>query len=92
MFSPSPARSIMILFHLFSAISTRARWGIDSSESVYSAFAGMFCLEEYNNISSELISFCDKMFKTLLTQHLFYDMNVAQVYLSLILFILGHDD
>jgi hypothetical protein len=47
----SKIRSIMVLFHLYSSIATRVKWGIDSSDKVYDVFSKSFCLSEYNSIN-----------------------------------------
>ncbi|KAL4432245.1 hypothetical protein ABPG74_020213 [Tetrahymena malaccensis] len=85
-------RSIMLLFHLYSSIATRLKWGIDEQDGIYQKFSKTFCLPEYDNVNSEMIDFCENMINFMIKNNLFYDSNVAQVYLSLILFILGNDD
>lgn len=67
----------MILFHLYSSIATRLKWGIDESDGIYQRFAKTFCLTEYDNINSEMIDFSENIINFLIKNNLFYDSNVA---------------
>ena len=67
----------MILFHLYSSIATRLKWGIDSSDKIYEKFSETFCLPEYNNINNEMIDFSEKLIAFLIKNNLFYDSNVT---------------
>jgi hypothetical protein len=41
----------MILFHLYSSVSIRAKQEVDESEEIYANFAKDFCLKEYDDVN-----------------------------------------